>query len=81
MPYSMCQKLNIDPKKSNIQIVQLDRSRIILLGEMRNLFITLSINSWAHQTIDILVEDILESYGLLLRWYWSSQLNGYFTSD
>ena len=45
MSFSVCQKLNVDPKKSNIQIVQLDRSKVKVLGEMRNVLIRLSVDS------------------------------------
>ena len=48
MPFSVCQKLNVDPKKSNIQIVQLDRSKVRVLGEMRNVLIRLSVDSHVH---------------------------------
>lgn len=48
---------------------------------MRNILIRLSVDSHVHQTIDILVVDILEAYGLLLSRNWSSQLNGYFAID
>jgi predicted aspartyl protease len=59
MPYSVCKKLNIEPKKSSIQIVQLDRSNVKVLGELKNVLIRLSLNPKVHQTIDIIVVDIL----------------------
>ena len=58
IPYSVFQKLNIDPKKSNIQIMQLDQSRVKVLGELRSIFMRLFVDPRVHQTIDILVEDI-----------------------
>lgn len=64
-----------------MQIVQLDCSKIKVLGEMKNVLIRVSVDSWVHQTIDILVADIPEAYGLLLSRDWSSQLNGYFSID
>lgn len=81
MPYSVCQKMNIDPRKSNIQIVQLDCSRVKVLGELRNVFMIIFADPQVHQTIDILVEDIPEAYGLLLNRDWSSNLNDYFATD
>ena len=48
MPFSVCQKLNVGPKKSNIQIVQLDQSKVRDLGEMRNVLIRLSVDSHIH---------------------------------
>lgn len=78
MHFSVCQKLNVVPKKSNIQIVQLDISKVRVMGEMKNVLIRLSVDFRVHQTIDILVVDISEAYVLLLRRDWSSQLNDYF---
>ena len=72
MPYSVCQKLNVDPKKNNNQIVQLDHGKVKVLGEMKNVLIRLSVDSWVHQTIDILVVDIPEAYSLLLSNEWSN---------
>ena len=57
-PFSVFQKLNVDPKKSNIQIIQLDRSKVRVLGEMKNVLIRLSIDSHVHHIIDILVANI-----------------------
>lgn len=62
--------------KSNIQIVQLDLSKVKVLGEMRNVLIRLSVDSWVHQTIDI-----PKAYDLLLSRDWSNELNGYFAID
>ena len=80
IPFSVCQKLNVDPKKSNKNCT----TRPLQsqgLGEMRNVLIRLSINSQVHQTIDILVVDTPEAYGLLLSKDLSSQLNGYFSTN
>jgi hypothetical protein len=66
IPFSVCQKLNVDLKKRNIQIMPLDLSKVKVLGEMRNVLIRLSIDSQVHQTIDILVANIPKAYGLLL---------------
>ena len=61
--------------------MQLDRSKVKVLGEMRNILIRLSIDSRVHQTINILVAKIPKAYGLLLRRDWSSQLNDYFATN
>ena len=66
MPFLVCQKLNVDPKKSNIQIIQLDKSKVRVMGEMKNVLIRLSMDSHIHQMINILVDNIPEAYGLLL---------------
>lgn len=44
MPYSICQKLDMDPKKRYIQIVQLDHSKVKILGELRNVLMRLFVN-------------------------------------
>ena len=81
IPYSVCQKLNIEPKKSNIQIVQLAQSRVKVLGELRDVFIRFFVDPQVQQTIYILMADIPEAYGLLLSRDWCSQLNDYFATD
>lgn len=45
------------------------------------MLVKLSFNPKTHQVIDIVVEDILESYGLLLSRDLSEKLNGYFATD
>jgi hypothetical protein len=81
IPYVMCQKLNVEPKKCDIQIVQLDRSNVKVIGELKNVLIRLAFNPKVHQVIDIIVVDIPEAYGLLLSRDWSEKLNGYFSTD
>jgi hypothetical protein len=72
-------KLNAKPKKSDIHIVQLDRSIVKVIGELKNVLIRLASNPKFHQLIDIIVVDIPEAYGLLLSRDWSKKLNGYFS--
>ena len=43
--------------------------------------IWLSSNEKVFQFIDIIVAYIPQAYGLVLSWYWSAKLNGYFASD
>ena len=42
MPASVCSKLNIEPQKSSIHIVQLDRTKVQVLGEINSVTIRLS---------------------------------------
>ena len=49
--------------------------------ELKDVLIRLSSNSKVHQTIDIIVVDILEAYEVILSRDWSAKLNGYFTTD
>ena len=58
LPKSICAKLNIQPKKFVVCIVQLDRSQVELIGELNQVTIRLSSNPKVCQVIDILVADI-----------------------
>ncbi|MDO5304887.1 MAG: reverse transcriptase-like protein, partial [bacterium] len=81
MPYSMCKKLNAKIQPCTTQIVQLDRSNVRVLGELKEVLIRLSSDPRVHQIIDIIVADIPEVYGLFLSRDWSKKLNGYFATD
>ena len=81
MPYSVCKKLNAQPKMCRTKIIQLDRSHVKVLGELKDVMIRLSSNSKVHQVIDVIVVDIPEAYGLILSRDWSAKLNGYFATD
>jgi hypothetical protein len=52
-----------------------------VFGELKDVLIRLSSNSKVHQTIDIIVVDILETYGVILSRDWSAKFNGYFSID
>ena len=81
MPYLVCKKLNVEPKMRKTEIIQLDRSHVKALGELKDVLIHLYSNSKVHQMIDIIVVDIRKAYGVILSRYWSSKLNGYFGID
>jgi hypothetical protein len=51
------------------------------MGEIKNVLIRLDSNPKVHKTINIIVVDILETYGLLLSRDWSAMLHGYFSTD
>ena len=59
MSYSISKKLNVEPHNSNTKIIQLDRSHVKVFGELKDMMIRLSSNSKVHQTIDVIVVDIL----------------------
>ena len=61
--------------------MQLDRSSVKVLGELKDVLIKLVFDNKVHQVIDIIVVDIPDSYGLVLSRDWSTNLNGYFTID
>jgi hypothetical protein len=81
MPYFVCLKINAQPQKSAIQIVQLDRTKVKVLGELKDVLIRLSSNPKVFQIIDIIIVDIPDAYGLILSRDWSAKLNGYFSTD
>jgi hypothetical protein len=79
MPLSICKKLNIVPLKSDKNIIQLDRTQVKVMGELKDVMIRITIHPKSVQVIDIIVLDIPESYGLLLSLDWSQKLNRYFS--
>ena len=81
MPYSVYKKLNVQPRMSETKIIKLYRSQVKVFGELKDVLIQLSSNSKVNQTIDIIVVDILEAYGVILNRYWSAKLNRYFSTD
>ena len=81
MPLSVCKRINGQPIPSPSQIIQLDRSVVKVIGEMKDVLIRLSADPRVFQFIDIMVVDIPETYGLILSRDWSTKLNGYFTID
>jgi hypothetical protein len=81
MPLSICQKINAEVQPSDLKIIQLVRTNVKVIGELKNVLIRLSSNPKVHQIIDIIVVDIPEVYGLFLSRDWSEQLHGYFATD
>jgi len=70
MPLSVGQKINAEVKPSDLKIIQLDRTNVKVIGELKNVLIKLSSNSKVHQVIDIIVVDILKVYGLFFSIDW-----------
>jgi ribonuclease HI len=81
MHWSICQKINAEVEPSSLKIIQLDRTDVKVIGELKNVLIRLSSNPKVHQVIDIIVVDSPEVYGLFLSRDWSKQLHGYFSTD
>ena len=81
MPLSICKKINGQPTESPSKIIQLDRSVVKVIGEMKDVLIRLSADPRVCRFIDIMVVDILEAYSLIMSMDWSMKLNGYFASD
>ena len=76
MPYSVCKKLNANPTPCEIQISQLDRSKVKIVGELKGVMIKMATNPQLFQVIDVVVADILDIYGLFLSHDWSQDLKG-----
>ena len=51
------------------------------MGRLRNVLLRLSTDPRIHQTIDIVIADIPETYGMWLSRDWSEKLKGYFATD
>ena len=81
MPLSLCKNINGQPTPSSCKIIQLDRSAVKVIGEMKDVLIRLSADERVFQFIDIMVVDIPEAYGLILSRDWSAKLNGYLATD
>jgi hypothetical protein len=81
MPWSVCQKINTEVEPSSLKIIQLDRTDVKVMGELKNVLIILSSNPKVHQVIDIIVVDFPKVYGMFLSRDWLEQLHGYFATD
>jgi hypothetical protein len=81
MPWSVCQNINTKVEPSSLKIIQLARTDVKVMGELKNVLIRLSSNPKLHQFIDIIVVDIPKVYGMFLSRDWLEQLHGYFATD
>jgi hypothetical protein len=81
MSFVVCNKLGVVPLKRDKHVIQLDRTQIKVMGELKDVMIRIAIHPSFMQGIDIIVVDIPEAYGLLLSQYWSKKMNGYFSID
>ena len=81
MPLSVCQKINAKVQPSSLKIIQLDRTNVKVIGELKNVLVRLCSDPKVHQIIDIIVVNIPEVYSLFFRRDWSEQLHGYFAID
>ena len=81
MHLSVCKRINGKPTPSVGKIIQLDRTIVKVVGEINDVLIRLATDERVCQFIDIMVVDILYSYGLILSRDWSAKLDGYFATD
>jgi hypothetical protein len=66
MPLSVCKKLNDVPLKIDKHVIQLDRTQVKFIRELKDVMIRILTHPTFLQVIDIIIVDILEAYGLLL---------------
>jgi hypothetical protein len=81
MSLSICKKLNAVPLKSDKHVIQLDKTHVKVMGELKDVMIRIATHPKFMQVIDIIVVDILEAHVFLLSRDWSKKLNGYFITD
>jgi hypothetical protein len=81
MPLAVCNKMGVVPLKSDKDVIQLDRTQVKFMGELKYVMIRITTHPNFVQIIDIIVVDIPEAYGLLLSCDWSEKLNGYLSTD
>jgi hypothetical protein len=48
MPWSICQNINSEVQPSNLKIIQLDRTNVKVIGELKNVLVRLSSNPKVH---------------------------------
>jgi hypothetical protein len=73
--------LNATPLKSDKNVIQLDRTQVKVIGELKYVMIRISTYPKFFQVTDIIIVDIPEAYGMFLSEDWSEKLNGYFSND
>jgi hypothetical protein len=66
MPLVVCNKLGAAPLKRDKHVIQLDRTQVKVMGELKDVMIRIATHPSFVQVIDIIVVDIPEAYGLLL---------------
>jgi hypothetical protein len=81
MPLSICKKLNAFPLKIYKHVIQIDRTQVKVMGELKDVMIKMVTHPKKFQVIDIIVVDIPEACGFILSQDWSEKLNIYFSTD
>lgn len=66
MPYTIAKRLHVIPEKTGTRIVQLDRTNVKVIGELKDVLIRMTTKPQYTQVIDIVVVDIPKVYGMLL---------------
>jgi len=66
IPLSISKKLNATTLKSDKHIIQLDKTQVKVIGELKYVMIRIATHPKFVQLIEIIVVDIPEAYGMLL---------------
>jgi hypothetical protein len=66
IPLSICKKLNVVPLQSDKHAIQLDKTQVKVMRELKDVMIRIMTHPKFVKVIDIIVVDIPEDYGLLL---------------
>ena len=81
MPLSVTIKINGQPTPLSCKIIQLDRTIVKVVGEMKNVLIWLSADERLCQFIDIIVADIPQAYRSILSRDQFAKLEGLFVIE
>lgn len=76
MPLYVMNKINAKRDETDAHIIQLDKTLVHAIRELKNVLIHLSLDHQVHQCINIVIVDIQEAYGVLLSRDWSNKLKG-----
>ena len=66
MPYAIAKRLHAIPEKTRTQIMQLDRTNVKAIGELKDVLIWMFAKPQYTKVINIVVVDLPEAYGMLL---------------
>ena len=66
MPCNVTKRLHAIPRKTGTRIVQLDKTNVKVIGELKDVLIQMATKPQYTQVIDIVVVDIPEAYGMML---------------
>lgn len=66
MPFSIYKKLGLNPVQTNKKVIQLDKTEVNVVGELRNIHVQVGSDPRIQTNIDIQVADISKTYGMLL---------------
>ena len=81
MLLTIYQRLGAVPQPMSRVVIQLDKTKVKVIGILKDVCIQLTTNPKIQDIIDIHVVDIPEMYGMLLSRDWTKCLKGWFSID